>query len=71
MEMPDYAVAVCASGNDQGIWDLARNQFGSATPMTAFATTRARSWAMSPPGAPLSACCPARAKATAILGGPT
>ena len=40
MEMPDYAVAVCASGNDQGIWDLARNQFGSATPMTAFATTR-------------------------------
>jgi chorismate mutase/prephenate dehydratase len=40
MEMPEYAVAVCVGGNDQGIWDLARNQFGSATPMTAFATTR-------------------------------
>lgn len=40
MEMPEYAIAVCAGGNDQGIWDLARNHFGSATPMTAFATTR-------------------------------
>jgi chorismate mutase / prephenate dehydratase len=40
MEMPEYAVAVCAGGTDQAIWDLARNQFGSASPMTAFATTR-------------------------------
>ncbi len=40
MEMPAYAVAVCAGGSDQAIWDLARNQFGSATPMTAFATAR-------------------------------
>lgn len=40
MEMPGYSVAVYAGGNDPGIWDLARNQFGSATPMTAFATSR-------------------------------
>jgi chorismate mutase len=40
MEMPTYSVAVHAGGNDPGLWDLARNQFGSATPMTPFATSR-------------------------------
>jgi chorismate mutase len=40
MEMSEYAVAVHVDGNDPALWDLARNQFGSATPMTAFATTR-------------------------------
>lgn len=40
MEMPGYSVAVHAGGSDTAIWDLARNQFGSATPMTPFATSR-------------------------------
>jgi len=40
MEMTEYAVAVHVGGSDPALWDLARNQFGSATPMTAFATTR-------------------------------
>lgn len=40
MEMPEYAVAVQVGGADTGLWDAARNQFGSATPMTAFATSR-------------------------------
>lgn len=40
MEMSDYAVAVLVADNNPSLWDLARNQFGSATPMTAFATTR-------------------------------
>jgi chorismate mutase / prephenate dehydratase len=40
MEMAEYAVAVHVSGNDPALWDLARNQFGSATPMTSFASTR-------------------------------
>lgn len=40
MEMPDYSVAVFAGGDTPEIWDLARNQFGSATPMTPFGTTR-------------------------------
>ena len=40
MEMPEYSIAVHTGGNDPGIWDLARNQFGSATPMTPFATSR-------------------------------
>lgn len=40
MEMSDYAIAVLVADNDPSLWDLARNQFGSATPMTAFATTR-------------------------------
>jgi len=40
MEMSEYAVAVYVGGNDPALWDLARNQFGSATPMTAFASTR-------------------------------
>ena len=40
MEMTDYAVAVHVSGADPALWDLARNQFGSATPMTPFATSR-------------------------------
>lgn len=40
MEMSDYAVAVLVADNNPGLWDAARNQFGSATPMTPFATTR-------------------------------
>jgi chorismate mutase / prephenate dehydratase len=40
MEMAEYAVAVYVGGNDPALWDLARNHFGSATPMTAFASTR-------------------------------
>lgn len=40
MEMPDYSVAVFAGGDTPELWDLARNQFGSATPMTPFGTTR-------------------------------
>lgn len=40
MEMPEYSVAVYGAADDIGCWDLARNQFGSATPMTAFGTTR-------------------------------
>jgi chorismate mutase len=40
MEQPDYSVAVHAGAGDQAIWDLARNQFGSATPMAPFATSR-------------------------------
>jgi chorismate mutase len=40
MEMTEYSVAVYLGNNDPGLWDLARNQFGSATPMTPFASTR-------------------------------
>ena len=40
MEMPDYAVAVYAAEGDQGYWDIARDQFGSVTPMTAYASPR-------------------------------
>lgn len=40
MEMTEYAVAVYLGDNDPALWDLARNQFGSATPMTAFASSR-------------------------------
>lgn len=40
MEMPDYTVAVHMGSSDPALWDLARNQFGSATPMTPFATSR-------------------------------
>ena len=40
MEMPDYAVAVYAKGEDQGFWDLARDQFGSRTPMTTHPSAR-------------------------------
>ena len=40
MEMPEYAVAVHTGGDVPGCWDLARDQFGSATPMTPFATAR-------------------------------
>lgn len=40
MEMSEYAVAVYQDGNDLALWDLARNHFGSATPMSAFASTR-------------------------------
>jgi chorismate mutase/prephenate dehydratase len=40
MEMSDYAVAVLVTDNNPALWDLARNQFGSATPMTAFSSSR-------------------------------
>ena len=40
MEMPEYSVAVYATGDDQGCWDLARDQFGSHTPMTAHPSGR-------------------------------
>lgn len=40
MEMAEYSVAVVVPPNDNACWDLARDQFGSATPMTAFATSR-------------------------------
>jgi chorismate mutase/prephenate dehydratase len=40
MEMPEYAVAVYAAGDDQGCWDLARDQFGSRTIMTAHPSAR-------------------------------
>lgn len=40
MEMPGYSVAVYAAGEDQGYWDLARDQFGSRTPMTVHSSAR-------------------------------
>ena len=40
MEMPEYTVAVYTGDDVPGCWDLARDQFGSATPMTPFATAR-------------------------------
>ncbi len=40
MEKSDYAVAVFATGENPSYWDLARNAFGSATPMTAFGSVR-------------------------------
>ena len=40
MQTADYAVAVYVSGEDQGCWDLARDQFGSQTPMTAHPSPR-------------------------------
>ena len=40
MESPEYAVAVLNPGEDRNLWDLARDQFGSATPMTGFASAR-------------------------------
>jgi len=40
MEMAEYAVAVYMPAGDTGCWDLARNQFGSATPMTGYTSTR-------------------------------
>ena len=40
MEMPDYSIAVYAAGDDQGCWDLARDQFGSRTTMTAHPSAR-------------------------------
>jgi chorismate mutase/prephenate dehydratase len=40
MEMKSYAIAVYAADNDQGYWDLARDQFGSITPMTAYSSPR-------------------------------
>lgn len=40
MEKADYSVAVLMPDSGHACWDIARDQFGSATPMTAFATTR-------------------------------
>lgn len=40
MEAADYSVAVLMPANNHECWDLARDQFGSATPMSAFATPR-------------------------------
>ena len=40
MEMPEYSVAVYAFGEDQACWDLARDQFGSRTPMTTHPSAR-------------------------------
>lgn len=40
MEMAEYSVAVYMPDGDHTCWDLARDQFGSATPMTGFASTR-------------------------------
>jgi chorismate mutase len=40
MEMAEYSIAVYMPGDDHACWDFARNQFGSATPMTGFASTR-------------------------------
>ena len=40
MEMAEYSVAVLMPDNDNSCWDLARDHFGSATPMAAFATPR-------------------------------
>ena len=40
MEMPEYAVAVFNAGESENFWDLARDQFGSATPMSGFASAR-------------------------------
>ena len=40
MELADYSVAVFLPGDDPACWDLARDHFGSATPMAAFASIR-------------------------------
>jgi chorismate mutase len=40
MEMPEYKIAVFAAEDEQGCWDLARDQFGSRTPMTLHASPR-------------------------------
>ena len=40
MEMPSYEVAVYAAAGDQGYWDIARDQFGSITPMTPCSSPR-------------------------------
>jgi chorismate mutase / prephenate dehydratase len=40
MEMSSYAVAVYAAEGDQGYWDIARDQFGSVTPMTPYSSPR-------------------------------
>ena len=40
MEKSDYSVAVFATGENPSYWDLARNAFGSATPMAAFGSVR-------------------------------
>lgn len=40
MEMASYRIAVYAAEGDQGYWDLARDQFGTMTPMTGFASRR-------------------------------
>ena len=40
MEMPNYSIAVYAHDEHQGFWDLARDQFGSQTPMTGHTNVR-------------------------------
>ncbi|PPR64966.1 MAG: hypothetical protein CFH10_00083 [Alphaproteobacteria bacterium MarineAlpha4_Bin2] len=40
MEMSDYVIAVYVTERDQGFWDLARDQFGSRTRMTAHSSAR-------------------------------
>ncbi|NMM43543.1 chorismate mutase [Rhodospirillaceae bacterium KN72] len=40
MLQADYSVAVFANGDEHTLWDLARDQFGSQVPMTAYPTVR-------------------------------
>ena len=40
MEMPNYSIAVYVQDEHQGFWDLARDQFGSQTPMTVHTNVR-------------------------------
>ncbi len=40
MEMPEYSIAVYVTADRQSCWDLARDQFGSRTPMTAHGNPR-------------------------------
>lgn len=40
MELPEYAVAVYAPEGEHGYWDLARDQFGSQTPMSTHPSAR-------------------------------
>jgi chorismate mutase/prephenate dehydratase len=40
MEKPDYAVAVYGGEGSQAYWDMARDQFGSLSPMTSFNSAR-------------------------------
>mgnify|MGYP001307212955 CR=1 FL=1 len=40
MEMSEYNIAVYTAEGDQGYWDLARDQFGTMTPMTGYSSRR-------------------------------
>ena len=40
MEKPDYAVAVLGGEGNQAYWDMARDQFGSLSPMLSFNSAR-------------------------------